>query len=178
MKKTFITLALIACAMMLVSCGNNGKKSEAKQAKPAATTTAAAEEKAQTLGDVNDQNYVELIKARCGVDPAPGDGMTLDKASASPGNANLKFKGAKGIEEKDLQKLYFERCKAVADGGVIYKLESNAEQGIHKGEPIKDFDEFTGFQWVYEYKGETVNCAVSKYGGMKSLDTFEVRFGR
>lgn len=177
MKKTFITLALIACAMMLVSCGNNGKKSETKQAKPAATTTAAAE-KAQTLGDVNDQNYVELIKARCGVDPAPGDGMTLDKASASPGNANLKFKGAKDIEEKDLQKLYFERCKAVADGGVIYKLESNAEQGIHKGEPIKNFDEFTGFQWVYEYKGETVNCAVSKYGGMKSLDTFEVRFGR
>ena len=177
MKKTFITLALIACAMMLVSCGNNGKKSEAKQAKPSASTTAAAE-KAQTLGDVNDQNYVELIKARCGVDPAPGDGMTLDKASASPGNANLKFKGAKGIEEKDLQKLYFERCRAVADGGVIYKLESNAEQGIHKGEPIKNFDEFTGFQWVYEYKGETVNCAVSKYGGMKSLDTFEVRFGR
>ena len=177
MKKTFITLALIACAIMLVSCGNNGKKSEAKQAKPSATTTAAAE-KAQTLGDVNDQNYVELIKARCGVDPAPGDGMTLDKASASPGNANLKFKGAKGIEEKDLQKLYFERCMAVADGGVIYKLESNAEQGIHKGEPIKNFDEFTGFQWVYEYKGETVNCAVSKYGGMKSLDTFEVRFGR
>lgn len=177
MKKTFITLALIACAMMLVSCGNNGKKSEAKQAKTSATSTAAAE-KAQTLGDVNDQNYVELIKARCGVDPAPGDGMTLDKASASPGNANLKFKGAKGIDEKDLQKLYFERCKAVADGGVIYKLESNAEQGIHKGEPIKDFDEFTGFQWVYEYKGETVNCAVSKYGGVKSLDTFEVRFGR
>ena len=178
MKKTFITLALIACAMMLVSCGNNGEKSEAKQAKPSATTTTAAAEKAQTLGDVNDQNYVELIKARCGVDPAPGDGMTLDKASASPGNANLKFKGAKGIEEKDLQKLYFERCKAVADGGVIYKLESNAEKGIHKGEPIKNFDEFTGFQWVYEYKGETVNCAVSKYGGMKSLDTFEVRFGR
>ena len=177
MKKTFITLALIACAMLLVSCGNNGEKSEAKQAKPSATTTAAAE-KAQTLGDVNDQNYVELIKARCGVDPVPGDGMTLDKASASPGNANLKFKGAKGIEEKDLQKLYFERCKAVADGGVMYKLESNAEQGIHKGEPIKNFDEFTGFQWVYEYKGETVNCAVSKYGGMKSLDTFEVRFGR
>ena len=177
MKKTIITLALIACAIMLVSCGNNGEKSEAKQAKPSASTTAAAE-KAQTLGDVNDQNYVELIKARCGIDPAPGDGMTLDKASASPGNANLKFKGAKGIEEKDLQKLYFERCKAVADGGVIYKLESNAEQGIHKGEPIKDFDEFTGFQWVYEYKGETVKCAVSKYGGMKSLDTFEVRFGR
>ena len=176
MKMTFNTLALIACAVMLYSCGNNGEKSEAKQAKTSVTTAAA--EKAQTLGDVNDQNYVELIKARCGVDPAPGDGMTLDKASASPGNANLKFNGAKGIEEKDLQKLYFERCKAVADGGVIYKLESNAEQGIHKGEPIKDFDEFTGFQWVYEYKGETVNCAVSKYGGLKSLDTFEVRFGR
>lgn len=178
MKKTLITLALIACAIMLVSCGNNGnKKSEAKQAEPAAATAAAAE-KAQTLGDVNDQNYAELIKARCGVDPAPGNVMTLDKASASPGNAYLKFKGAKGIEERDLQKLYFERCKAVADGGVIYKLESNAEQGIHKGEPINNFDEFTGFQWCYDYKGETVNCAVSKYGGMKSLDTFELRFGR
>ena len=178
MKKTFITLALVACAVMLISCGNNGdKKSEAKQAEPAATT-AAADVKALTLGDVNDQNYAALIKDRCGFDPAPGDGMSLDKASASPGNATLKFKGAKGIEERDLQKLYFDRCKAVADGGVIYKLESNAEQGIHKGEPITDFDEFTGFQWIYEYKGELVNCAVSKYGGMKSLDTFEVRFGR
>ncbi len=173
--KTFITLALVACAMMLVSCGNNGnKKSTAKQAGPATTTA----EKTLTLGDVNDQNYVELIKTRCGVDPAPGEGMTLDKAYGSPGNANLKFKGAKGIEERDLQKLYFERCKAVADGGVIYKLESDAEQGIHKGEPIHNFDELTGFQWIYEYKGELVNCAVSKYGGMKSLDTFEVRFGR
>ena len=179
MKKTFITLALVSCAVMLFSCGNNGnKKSEAKQAEPAATATAAAAETALTLGDVNDQNYVELIKARCGVDPAPGEGMTLDKAYGSPGNANLKFKGAKGIEERDLQKLYFERCKAVADGGVIYKLESNAEQGIHKGEPIDNFDDLTGFQWIYEYKGETVNCAVSKYGGMKSLDTFELRFGR
>ena len=179
MKKTFITLALIVCAMMLFSCGNNSnKKSEAKQAESAAATAAAANVKALTLGDVNDQNYAALIKDRCGVDPAPGDGMTLDKASASPGNATLKFKGAKGIEERDLQKLYFERCKAVADGGVIYKLESNAEQGIHKGEPIKSFDDFTGFQWVYEYKGELVNCAVSKYGSMKSLDTFELRFGR
>ena len=179
MKKTFITLALVSCAVMLFSCGNNGnKKSEAKQAEPAATATAAAAETALTLGDVNDQNYVELIKARCGVDPAPGEGMTLDIAYGSPGNANLKFKGAKGIEERDLQKLYFERCKAVADGGVIYKLESNAEQGIHKGEPIDNFDDLTGFQWIYEYKGETVNCAVSKYGGMKSLDTFELRFGR
>ena len=178
MKKTFIILALVSCAVMLVSCGNNGnKKSEAKQAEPAAATTAAAE-KALTLGDVNDQNYADLIKARCGINPAPGEGMTLDKAYGSPGNANLKFKGAKGIEERDLQKLYFERCKAVADGGVIYKLESNAEQGIHKGEPVKDFDAFTGFQWIYEYKGEIVNCAVSKYGGMKSLDTFELRFGR
>ena len=131
MKKTFITLALIACAMMLVSCGNNGKKSEAKQAKPSATTTAAAE-KAQTLGDVNDQNYVELIKARCGVDPTPGDGMTLDKASASPGNANLKFKGAKGIEEKDLQKfmLFYEAMKRViteaycTDGEVVNEMGS------------------------------------------------------
>ena len=179
MKKTFITLALVSCAVMLFSCGNNGnKKSEAKQAEPAATATAAAAETALTLGDVNDQNYVELIKARCGVDPAPGEGMTLDKAYGSPGNANLKFKGAKGIEERDLQKLYFERCKAVADGGVIYKLESNAEQGIHKGEPIDNFDDLTGFQWIYEYKGETVHCAVSKYGGMKSLDTVELRFGR
>ena len=55
MKKTFITLTLIACAMMLVSCGNNGnKKSESKQAEPAAATTAAADVKALTLGDVND----------------------------------------------------------------------------------------------------------------------------
>ena len=38
--------------------------------------------------------------------------ITLDKAYGSPGNANMKFKGAKGIEERDLQKLYFERCKA------------------------------------------------------------------
>ena len=180
MKKTFITLALAACAMMLVSCGNNGnKQNEAKQAEPAAAAKAAAADvKALTLGDVNDQNYAALIKDRCGFDPAPGDGMTLDKASASPGNATLKFKGAKGIEERDLQKLYFDRCKAVADGGVIYKLETNAEQGIHKGDPINSFDELTGFQWIYDYKGETVNCAVSKYGGMASLDTFEVRFGR
>ena len=178
MKKTFIILALVSCAVMLVSCGNNGnKKSEAKQAEPAAATTAAAE-KALTLGDVNDQNYVELIKARCGVDPVPGEGMTLDKAYGSPGNANLKFKGAKGIEERDLQKLYFERCKAVADGGVIYKLESNAEQGIHKGDPIKSFDDLNSFQWVYEYKGALVNCSASKYGGSKSADRFELRFGR
>ena len=142
---TFVTPALVTCAIMLVSCGNNGnKKSTAKQAGPATTA-----EKTLTLGDVNDQNYVELIKARCGVDPAPGEGMTLDKAYGSPGNANLKFKGAKGIEERDLQKLYFERCKAVADGGVIYKLESNAEQGIHKGEPITDFDDNTVFQLIY-----------------------------
>ena len=95
MKKTFITLALVACAIMLISCGNNGnKKSDAKQSGTTAVTTAAAAEKALTLGDVNDQNYVELIKARCGVDPAPGEGMTVDKAYGSPGNANLKFKGA------------------------------------------------------------------------------------
>ena len=179
MKKTFITLALIACAMMLVSCGNNGnKKSEAKQTEPAATTDASAEVKALTLGDVNDQNYAALIKDRCGVDPNPGGDLVFYSASASPGNANLTFKGAKGIEERDLQKIIFERCQAVADGGAIYKMESNAEQGIHKGEPIKSFDDFTGFQWVYEYKGALVNCSASKYGGSKSADRFELRFGR
>ena len=176
MKRAFMTLALVVCAVMLVSCGNNGnKKSEAKQAEPAAT---AAIDKNLTLGDVNDQNYVELIKTKCGVDPNPGEGMTLEKAYGSPGNANLKFKGAKGIEEKDLQKLYFERCKAAADGGTVYALVSDAANGIQKGEPIVNFDTFNGVNWVYEYKGEIVNCSVSKYGGMKSLDTFELRFGR
>ena len=178
MKKTFITLALIACAMMLVSCGNNGNKtSEAKQTEPAATT-AAADVKALTLGDVNDQNYATLIKDRCGVDPNPGGDLVFYSASASPGNANLTFKGAKGVEERDLQKIIFERCQAVADGGAIYKMETNAEQGIHKGEPIKSFDDFTGFQWVYEYKGALINCSASKYGGSKSADRFELRFGR
>ena len=179
MKKTFITLALVACAIMLISCGNNGsKRSEAKQAEPTAETTAAAAEKALTLGDVNNENYAELIKARCGVDPNPGGDLVFYSASGNPGNANLTFKGAKGIEERDLQKIIFERCQAVADGGAIYKLESNAEQGIHKGEPIKSFDELTGFQWVYEYKGALVNCSASKYGGSKSVDRFELRFGR
>ena len=179
MKKTFITLTLIACAMTLVSCGNNGNnKSESKQAEPAAATTAAADVKALTLGDVNDQNYAALIKDRCGVDPNPGGDLVFYSASASPGNANLTFKGAKGIEERDLQKIIFERCQAVADGGAIYKMESNAEQGIHKGEPIKSFDDLTGFQWVYEYKGALVNCSASKYGGSKSADRFELRFGR
>ena len=178
MKKTFVTLALVACAMMLVYCGNNGnKKSEAKQTAPAASTTAAAE-KALTLGDVNNENYTELIKARCGIDPNPGGDLVFYSASASPGNANLTFKGAKGIEERDLQKIIFERCQTVADGGAIYKLESNAEQGIHKGDPIKSFDSFNGFQWVYEYKGALVNCSASKYGGSKSADRFELRFGR
>ena len=178
MKKTIISLALIACTMMLVSCGNNGnKKNEAKQDEPAATT-ATADVKALTLGDVNDQNYATLIKDRCGVDPNPGGDLVFYSASASPGNANLTFKGAKGIEERDLQKIIFERCQAVADGGAIYKLETNAEQGIHKGEPIKSFDDYTGFQWVYEYKGALVNCSASKYGGSKSADRFELRFGR
>ena len=178
MKKTLITLALVACAMMLVSCGNNGnKKSEAKQVEPAATTAASAE-KALTLGDVNNENYTELIKARCGIDPNPGGDLVFYSASGSPGTANLPFKGAKGIEERDLPKIIFARCQAVADGGTIYKLESNAEQGIHKGDPIKSFDELTGFQWVYEYKGALVNCSASKYGGSKSADRFELRFGR
>lgn len=177
MKKTFISLALVACTIMLISCGNSGdKKSEAKQSEPAATSAAA--QKALTLGDVNNENYAELIKARCGVDPNPGGDLVFYSASASPGNANLTFKGAKGIEERDLQKIIFERCQAVADGGAIYKLESNAGQGIHKGDPIKSFDQLNGFQWVYEYKGALVNCSASKYGGSKSADRFELRFGR
>ena len=170
-------MALVACAIMLISCGNNSdKKNEAKPAEPATATAAA--EKPLTLGDVNNENYTELIKARCGVDPNPGGDLVFYSASASPGNANLTFKGAKGIEERDLQKIIFERCQAVADGGAIYKLESNAEQGIHKGDPIKSFDELNGFQWVYEYKGALVNCSASKYGGSKSVDRFELRFGR
>lgn len=177
MKKTAIIITLVSSFLMLVSCGNNSnKKSETKQAEPAATTAAA--EKALTLGDVNNDNYAELIKARCGVDPNPGGDLVFYSASGSPGNANLTFKGAKGIEERDLQKIIFERCQAVADGGAIYKLESNAEQGIHKGDPIKSFDELNGFQWVYEYNGALVNCSASKYGGSKSADRFELRFGR
>ena len=177
MKKTAIIITLVSSFLMLVSCGNNGnKKSEAKQTEPVATTAAA--EKALTLGDINNENYAELIKARCGVDPNPGGDLVFYSASGSPGNANLTFKGAKGIEERDLQKIIFERCQAVADGGAIYKLESNAEQGIHKGDPIKSFDELNGFQWVYEYKGALVNCSASKYGGSKSADRFELRFGR
>ena len=177
MKITLRTLAFVACAIMLVSCGNNGnKKSEAKQAEPAAP--AAPADKALTLGDVNNENYAGLIKDRCGVDPNPGGNLVFYSASGSPGNANLTFKGAKGIEERDLQKIIFERCQAVADGGAIYKLESNAEQGIHKGEPIKSFDQLNGFQWVYEYKGALVNCSASKYGGSRSADRFELRFGR
>lgn len=179
MKKTAIIITLVSSFLMLVSCGNNGsKKSEANQAEPVAAATTAAAEKALTLGDVNHENYAELIKARCGVDPNPGGDLVFYSASGSPGNANLTFKGAKGIEERDLQKIIFERCQAVADGGAIYKLESNAEQGIHKGDPIKSFDELNGFQWVYEYKGALVNCSASKYGGSKSADRFELRFGR
>lgn len=178
MKKTFFTLALVACTVMLISCGNNGnKKSEAKQTEPAVATTATAE-KALTLGDVDNENYAELIKDRCGVDPNPGGDLVFYSASGSPGNANLTFKGAKGIEERDLQKIIFERCQAVADGGAIYKLESNVEQGIHKGDPINSFNDLNGFQWVYEYKGALVNCSASKYGGSKSADRFELRFGR
>lgn len=176
MKKSIITLVLIACAVMLVSCGNNGNKnSEKTQAEPAA---AAASPKYESVSDVTGDNYVELVKELCGVDPNPGEGMTLDKAYGSPGNANLKFKGAKGIEERDLQKLYFERCKAAADGGTVYTLVADDANGIQKGKPIANFEDFKGVNWVYEYKGKLVNYAVSKYGGMKSLDTFELRFGR
>ena len=84
----------------------------------------------------------------------------------------MKFKGAKGIEERDLRKLYFERCKAAADDGTVYKLVADGANGIQKGEPIASFDDFKGVNWVYVYKERIVNCAVSKYGGMKSLDTF------
>ena len=53
MKKTAIIIPLVLSTLMLVSCGDNGnKRSEAKQAEPAAT--AAAAEKVLTLGDVND----------------------------------------------------------------------------------------------------------------------------
>ena len=176
MKKSIITLALTVCALMLVSCGNNGnKKSEKTQAEPAAT---AAAPKYEHVSDITADNYVDLVKTLCGVDPTPGDGMTLDKAYGSPGNANMKFKGAKGIEERDLQKLYFERCKAAADDGTVYTLVSDPVNDIQKGEPIANFDDFNGVNWVYVYKGRIVNCAVSKYGSMKSLDTFELRFGR
>ena len=57
-------------------------------------------------------------------------------------------------------------------------LVSDPAKGIQKGEPIASFDDFKGVNWVYEYKGKLINCAVSKYGGMKSLDTFDLRFGR
>ena len=64
MKKAFITLALAACALMLVSCGNNGnKKSEKSQAEPAA---AAASPKFDSVSDVTAGNYVELVKTLCG----------------------------------------------------------------------------------------------------------------
>ena len=125
-----------------------------------------------------DNIRAELIKALCGIDTNLGNGLTFSKTLQSPGNATIVYSGAKGIEERDLQKIVFERCQAVADGGTIYKLESNAEQGIHKGEPIASFDDFKGVNWVYEYKGVLVNCSPSKYGGSKSVDRFELRFGR
>ena len=176
MMKTTTKLAAFAAILVMASCGNNSnKKSEKTQAEPAA---AAASPKFEYVSDITLDNYVELIKTLCGVDPAPGNGMTLDKAYGSPGNANMTFKGAKGIEERDLQKLYFERCKATADDGTVYKLVSDAANGIQKGEPIASFDDFKGVHWVYEYKGTLVNCAISKYGGMTSMDKFELRFGR
>ena len=166
---------------MLTACGggNANKNAEAQEAEAIEQNEQTQADVSElTLGDATNDNYVELVKARCGVDPTPGDGMELDKAYGSPGNANMKFKGAKGIEERDIQKIYFERCQAAADGGTIYKLESDAEQGIHKGDPINSFDDFNGVNWVYEYKGELVNCYVAKYGGSKGVDTFELRFGR
>lgn len=181
MKKIYLSLMAVA-ALTLAACGGGNKSNE--QAEAPAGGEAQQEQVAQegqkfeSISDVNKDNYVELVKTLCGVDPTPGDGMTLDNAYGSPGNANMKFKGAKGIEERDLQKLYFERCQAVADDGTIYKIKSDPEKGIQKGDPFSSFDDFKGINWAYEYKGEIVNCCVQKPGGMKNADSFELRFGR
>lgn len=176
------SLLFIAVAVLtLAACGNGSADKKAKANEPVATEKKAETQvapKFERLGDITDENYAELIKALCGVDTNLGNGLTFSKTLQSPGNATIVYSGAKGIEERDLQKIVFERCQAVADGGTIYKLESNAEQGIHKGEPIASFDDFKGVNWVYEYKGVLVNCSPSKYGGSKSVDRFELRFGR
>lgn len=183
MKKIYLALMCIASLAIVTACGGgNASKNnaEAPACEEAAQEQVAEQAKTDvsglTLGDANNDNYVELVKSSCGVDPNPSDGMTLEKAYGSPGNANIKFKGAKGIEERDLQKIYFERCQAVADDGTIYTTVSDGANGIQKGEAIKSFDDFKGVNWVYEYKGKIVNCSVSKYGGMKSLDNFDVVF--
>lgn len=186
MKKIYFALMCMASLAILTACGggnagkNNSEAQEAEATEQAEqaeqTELAKTDVSGLTLGDANNDNYVELVKALCGVDLTPSDGMTLEKAYGSPGNANIKFKGVKGIEERDLQKMYFERCQAVADDGTIYSTVSDGANGIQKGEPIKSFDDFKGVNWVYEYKGNIVNCSVSKYGGMKSLDSFDVVF--
>lgn len=184
MKKIYLALMCMASLAIVTACGG-GNASKNAEAEAPADGEAAQEQVAEqakidvsnlTLGDANNDNYTELVKFCCGVDPNPGDGMTLEKAYGSPGNANMKFKGAKGIEERDLQKIYFERCQAVADDGTIYTTKSDGVNGIQKGEPIKSFDDFKGVNWVYEYKGKIVNCSASKYGGMKSTNTFDVVF--
>lgn len=182
MKKIFFALMCMASLAMVTACGggNANKNAEATADGEVAQeqTTEAIDMSELTLGDANNDNYVELIKDRCGVDPTPSDGITLKKAYGSPGNANITFQGAKGIEERDLQKMYFERCQAAADDGTIYTTVSDAANGIQKGEPIKSFEDFKGVNWVYEYKGAIVNCSVSKYGGSKSVDSFDVVFRR
>lgn len=180
MKKIFLALMCMASLAIVTACGggnaskNNAEAQEAEATEQTAEATPDVSE--LTLGDANNDNYVELVKTRCGVDPTPGDGITLKKAYGSPGNANITFKGTKGIEERDLQKIYFERCQAVADDGTIYTTKSDAANGIQKGEAIKSFDDFNGVNWVYEYKGTIVNCSVSKYGGSKAVDSFDVVF--
>lgn len=185
MKKIYLALMCMASLAIVTACG--GGNASKNNAEAAADGEAAQEQVAEqaktdvsnlTLGDANNDNYVELVKSRCGVDPTPAEGLTLRKAYGSPGNANITFEGAKGIEERDLQKIYFERCQAVADDGTIYTTKSDGVNGIQKGEPIKSFDEFKGVNWVYEYKGAIVNCSASKYGGMKSTNTFDLVFRR
>lgn len=170
-------LLLIAiAALALVACGNaNANKGfEAKDgetAQPKTETNAAP--KFESVGQITDDNYTELLKVLCGVDSVPSADLTFHTTLRSPGNATVIFKGAKAMDERVLQKVIFDRCKAVADGGTIYQLQSNAEQGIHKGDPIASFDDFKGVNWIYDFQGQQVNCYAAKNG-----DRFEVRFGR
>lgn len=179
MKKIYLSLIALA-AMTIVACGGASKSNEQAEAPAEASELAAepqTEQKFDNLADVTDANYTELVKAICGVDPNPAEGLKISKAYGSPGNANLMFEGAKGIEERDLQKAIFERCQAVADDGTIYTIKSDPQNGIQKGEPIKTFDDFKGINWAYGYNGQVYTVCVQKPGGMKSIDKVEVRFG-
>ena len=179
MKKIYLALMCMASLAIVTACGggNASKNVEAQEVEASEQTEQAKPDVSElTLGDAYNDNYVELVKTLCGVDPTPDDGITLKKAYGSPGNTNITFKGAKGIEERELQKVYFERCQAVADDGTIYTTVSDGVNGIQKGEAIKSFDDFKGVNWVYEYNGQIVNCSVSKYGGSKGVDSFDVVF--